>query len=80
MLLTSTVDAKQLILNKQLEVNPLATYNDHKDFIAKVNGRYKNLDWYYITIPKSTTDTVVDLTSLRYISYQDANELLKHSE
>ena len=45
MLLTSTVDAKQLILNKQLEVNPLATYNDHKDFIAKVNGRYKNLDW-----------------------------------
>lgn len=80
MLLTSTVDAKQLILNKQLEVNPLATYNDHKDFIAKVNGRYKNLDWYYITIPKSTTDTVVDLTTLRYISYQDANELLKHSE
>lgn len=39
MYITSGVEVRYFIDNKNLEVNPLAEYNSREDFIRKVNGR-----------------------------------------
>ena len=63
MFITSGVEVKYFIENKNLEVNPMAEYNSREDFIRKVNGREEEDDWHFIFFSNNGETPKIDLTS-----------------
>lgn len=62
MFITSGVEVRYFIDNKNLEVNPIAEYSSREDFIRKVNGREED-DWHFIFFSNNGETPRVDLTS-----------------
>ena len=63
MYITSGVEVRYFIDNKNLEVNPVTEYNSREDFIKKVNGREEENEWHFIFFSNNGETPKVDLSS-----------------